>query len=191
MYTYTASPQKLWILDSGVSSHMTDITQKFVSLNMSTAHPSIKIADDTYSPVLGNRVVQVRSPLLHFWPLLMFFMSTTPSWPLLMFFMFHVFLLVLLLPVSLLNKITVKITFFFLIVCFRTCRLRRELVWGMSEEKYTIWMIEWLLRVWLQVSLIRFYCGTGAWVILRYKRSGLLFLLSSLSFFRLWVLRVR
>ena len=37
---------------------MTGITQKFVSLNMSTAHPSVKIADATHSPVLGNEVIQ-------------------------------------------------------------------------------------------------------------------------------------
>ena len=37
---------------------MTSITQKFVSLNMSTAHPSVKIADGTHSSVLGSGVVQ-------------------------------------------------------------------------------------------------------------------------------------
>jgi len=37
---------------------MTGITQKFVFLNMSTAHPSVKIADNTHSPILGNGVVQ-------------------------------------------------------------------------------------------------------------------------------------
>jgi len=37
---------------------MTDITQKFISLDMFTAHPSIKIADGTHSPVLGNEAVQ-------------------------------------------------------------------------------------------------------------------------------------
>ena len=37
---------------------MTSITQKFVSLNMSTAHPSVKILDGTHSPVLGNGIVQ-------------------------------------------------------------------------------------------------------------------------------------
>jgi len=47
MHTYAASPKKSWILDSGVSSHMTGIKQKFVFLNMSTAHPSVKIADGT------------------------------------------------------------------------------------------------------------------------------------------------
>ena len=32
MHAYTVSPQKLWILDSGASSHMTVIKQKFVFL---------------------------------------------------------------------------------------------------------------------------------------------------------------
>jgi len=57
MHAYTASPQKPWILDIGASSHMTDITQKFIFLNMSTVHPSVKITDGTHSPVLGNKVV--------------------------------------------------------------------------------------------------------------------------------------
>jgi len=39
---------------------MIDITQKFVSLNMFTAH-SVKIADGSHSPVLGNEIVQVTS----------------------------------------------------------------------------------------------------------------------------------
>ena len=37
MHAYTVSPQKPWILDSGVTSHMTGIIQKFVLLNMSIA----------------------------------------------------------------------------------------------------------------------------------------------------------
>jgi len=70
---------------------MIGITQKFVFLNMSTAHPSVKIADGTHSPVLDNGVVQV-----------------TPSLTLLTYFMFHDFLLGSCLSVSLLNKITAK-----------------------------------------------------------------------------------
>jgi len=42
---------------------MTGITQKFVSLNMSTAHPSIKITDGTHSPVLGNGIIQATPSL--------------------------------------------------------------------------------------------------------------------------------
>jgi len=42
---------------------MTGITQKFISLNMSTAYPSVKIADGTHSPVLGNEVVQATPSL--------------------------------------------------------------------------------------------------------------------------------
>jgi len=37
---------------------MTGIKQKFVSLNLSNVYPSVKIADGTQSPVLGNGVVQ-------------------------------------------------------------------------------------------------------------------------------------
>jgi len=63
MHAYTASPQKPWILDSGASSHMRGIKQKFVSLNLSNVHLSIKIADGSHSPVLGNRVVQATPSL--------------------------------------------------------------------------------------------------------------------------------
>jgi len=63
MHAYTTSPQKSCILDSGASSHMTGITQKFISLSMSTAHPSVKIIDGTHSPILGNGVVQATPSL--------------------------------------------------------------------------------------------------------------------------------
>ena len=43
---------------------MTGITQKFISLNMFTAHASVKIADSTHSPVLGNGIVQVTPSLI-------------------------------------------------------------------------------------------------------------------------------
>ena len=42
---------------------MTCSTQKFVSLNMSTAHPSVKIANDTHSPVLGSGAFQATPSL--------------------------------------------------------------------------------------------------------------------------------
>jgi len=58
MHDYTASPQKPWILDFGASSHMTGIKQKFVFLDLSSVHLSVKIANGTHSPILGNRVVQ-------------------------------------------------------------------------------------------------------------------------------------
>ena len=58
MHAYIASPQKPWILNSGASSHMTGIKEKFVPLSMSTAYPSVKIVDGTHSPVLGNGIVQ-------------------------------------------------------------------------------------------------------------------------------------
>jgi len=91
MHAYTASPQKPWILNSGASSHMTGIKQKFVSLNLSSVYLSVKIADGTQSPVLGNGVVQV-----------------TPSLTLLMSYMFHDFLLVSCPSVSLLNIVIAK-----------------------------------------------------------------------------------
>jgi len=37
---------------------MTGIEQKFVSLNLSSIHSSVKIADGTQSPVFGNEVVK-------------------------------------------------------------------------------------------------------------------------------------
>ena len=42
IHIYTAYPQT-WILDSGASSHMISIKQKFVSLNLSSVHPSVKL----------------------------------------------------------------------------------------------------------------------------------------------------
>ena len=63
MHAYTASPQKPWILDFGASSHMIGITQKFVFLNMFTAHHSVKIVDGTHSPALGNKVVHATPSL--------------------------------------------------------------------------------------------------------------------------------
>ena len=50
-------------IDSEVLSHMTCITQKFVSLNMFTVHPSVKIVDGTHSSVLSNGVVQATPSL--------------------------------------------------------------------------------------------------------------------------------
>jgi len=40
---------------------MTGIKKEFISLNLSRVHPTIKIGNDTHSPVLGNRVVQTTS----------------------------------------------------------------------------------------------------------------------------------
>jgi len=42
---------------------MTDITQKFVSLNMFIIHPSVKIADGIHSPILSNEIVQATPSL--------------------------------------------------------------------------------------------------------------------------------
>ena len=42
---------------------MTDIKQKFVSLNLLSVQPSVKIADNTHSPLLGNGVVQAAPSL--------------------------------------------------------------------------------------------------------------------------------
>jgi len=42
---------------------MIGIKQKFVSLNLSSIHPSVKITDGTHSHVLGNEVVQATPSL--------------------------------------------------------------------------------------------------------------------------------
>ena len=42
---------------------MTGIKQEFASLNLSRAHPSVKIADGTHSFVLGNGIVQATPSL--------------------------------------------------------------------------------------------------------------------------------
>ena len=52
MHAYIASSQKPLILDSGASSHMTAIKQKFMSLKLSNTYPSVKIVDGFHSPVL-------------------------------------------------------------------------------------------------------------------------------------------
>ena len=70
---------------------MTGITQKFVSLNISTAHSSVKIADGTHSYILGNGVVQA-----------------TPSLTLTNVLYIPCLLLISYLSVSLLNKISAK-----------------------------------------------------------------------------------
>ena len=125
MHDYIASPQKPWILDPGASSHMTGITQKFVFLNMSTVHPSVKIADGTHSPVSENGVIQA-----------------TPSLTL------TDVLYVPRFPFSLLsiNQFTkhnnCKMIFFSYHCVFQDLSTGRGLVRGMSDEAYTIWTIE-------------------------------------------------
>jgi len=42
---------------------MTGIKQKFISLKFSNTYPSVKIADDTQSPVLGNEIIQATPSL--------------------------------------------------------------------------------------------------------------------------------
>ena len=59
MNAHIASPHRLWILDSGVSSYMTGIKDKFTSLHFSTKFSSVNVVDGTQSPVLGDGVVQV------------------------------------------------------------------------------------------------------------------------------------
>jgi len=63
MHTYTLLSKVFDIRLWSLISHMTGITQKFVSLNMSIVHPSVKIADDTHSPILGNGVVHATPAL--------------------------------------------------------------------------------------------------------------------------------
>jgi len=63
MNAYIASPHRPWILDSGVSSHMIGIKDKFTSLHLFTQFSSVNIADGTQSSVLGDRVVHATPPL--------------------------------------------------------------------------------------------------------------------------------
>jgi len=49
MNAYIVSPHRPWILNSGASSHMTDIKDKFISLHLFTQFFSINIADGTQS----------------------------------------------------------------------------------------------------------------------------------------------
>jgi len=65
MDAYIASSSRPWIIDSGVSSHMACIQNKFDSLNLSKKNSSVNIADDTQSRMFGNEVVHA-SPSLTF-----------------------------------------------------------------------------------------------------------------------------
>ena len=64
MNAYIASPHRLWILDSGVSSHMTGIKDKFTYLHLFTQFSSINILGGTQSPVHSDGVVQA-APFLN------------------------------------------------------------------------------------------------------------------------------
>ena len=117
MCANNASLQKPWILDSGVSSHMTGIKHKFVSLNFFNKFSPVNIADGTQSPASDNVVVQA-TPYLTLTDVLY-----VPKFS------------VSLLSISQFTKHNnCKITFSLLIVCFRTCRLGRGLVRGIREE---------------------------------------------------------
>jgi len=51
MDAYIASSSRLWILNSGASSHMTGIQIKFDSLHLSNKFSSVNIADGTQFPI--------------------------------------------------------------------------------------------------------------------------------------------
>ena len=53
----------LGYLDSGVSSHMTSIKDKFISLHIFNQFSSVNIVDGTRSLVLGNKVVHATPSL--------------------------------------------------------------------------------------------------------------------------------
>ena len=63
MDDYIASSHRPWMLESGASSHITCIKDKFISLYFFNQFPSINIVDGTQSPVFGNRVAQVTPSL--------------------------------------------------------------------------------------------------------------------------------
>ena len=106
MHTYTATPQKPWILDSGASSHIIDIKENFVFLNMSTTHPSVKITNGThYGIVQANSLLTLTNVL---------YVSR-----------FRVSLM----PINQLKN-NCNITFSLLIVYLKTRRLKRGLVEG-------------------------------------------------------------
>jgi len=57
MNAYITSHHKPWILDSGDSSHITGIKNKFTFLHLFIQFSSVNIVDGTQSPVLGDKVV--------------------------------------------------------------------------------------------------------------------------------------
>jgi len=63
MNAYIVSPHRPWILDSGVSSHMPGIKDKFTFSHLSTQFSSVNIADGTQSHVLGDGVAQATPSL--------------------------------------------------------------------------------------------------------------------------------
>ena len=104
---------------------MTDITQKFVSLNMSTAHLSVKIVDGTHSPVLGNGVVQ-----------------TTPSLTLTDVLYVSHFPVNLLSISQLTKQNNCKITFFLSHCVFQDPSTGKRIILRLGDEAYTIWTVE-------------------------------------------------
>jgi len=58
MDVYIASPHRPYILDSGASSHMTGIKDKFTSLHLFKQFSYVNIVDSTQSHVLDNGIVQ-------------------------------------------------------------------------------------------------------------------------------------
>jgi len=63
MDAYIVSPHRPWILNSGVSSHMTCTKEKFIFLHLFNKFPPVNIVDDTQSHVLGDEVVQTTPSL--------------------------------------------------------------------------------------------------------------------------------
>jgi len=104
---------------------MTGIKQKFVSLNFFNKFPLVNIVDGTPSLLPCNGVVQ-----------------TTPSLTLIDVLYVPKFSVSLFFISQFTKHNNCKITFFLLIVCFRTCRLGGGLVRGMREEVCIIWMTE-------------------------------------------------
>ena len=96
-----------------------------MSLNLSNTYPSVKIVDDSYSPVLSNGVIHATLSLT------LTDVLYVPKF------------LMSLLSISQFTKHNnCKIIFSLLIVSFRTCQLGGGSVRGVNEETCTIWMTE-------------------------------------------------
>ena len=85
-----------------------------------------------------------------------------------MSYMFSNSLLAYFLLVNLPDIITVRKSFFFLILCFKTYRLGGGLVRGMGEEACIIWTPSGLVADQVDQVLV----GTGTWVIRQFKSFG-------------------
>ena len=63
MSAFSASSSKPWVLNSGASSHMRDIKDKFPSLFFNNNIPPVNIANSIFFTICGTKVVHATASL--------------------------------------------------------------------------------------------------------------------------------